>query len=84
VQRQGFLCCLSVADSGPGIPQDEQERIFQNYQRGRLAQGQPGAGLGLSVVRRIATLHGGRVRLQSQPGHGTCFVVELAFWPDSS
>ena len=73
------LCCLAVEDQGPGIPPDEIELIFQKYQRGRAAEGTPGAGLGLSVVERIAKLHGGTVCADSQAGQGTRFTVEIPF-----
>jgi signal transduction histidine kinase len=73
------LCCFSVKDQGPGIPPDELELIFQKYQRGRSAQGKPGAGLGLSVVGRIAELHAGTVKVTSQVGHGCQFTVEIPF-----
>lgn len=79
VQRHGDMCCLSVENTGPGIPADELETIFQKYQRGRLAQGKPGAGLGLAVVKRIAELHAGNVAVHSEPGLLTRFVVEIPF-----
>jgi len=73
------LCCLAVEDRGPGIPADEIDLIFQKYQRGRAAEGKPGAGLGLSVVERIAKLHGGTVAVESQAGQGAQFLVEIPF-----
>ena len=73
------LCCFAVEDRGPGIPPDELDLIFRKYQRGRSAQGKPGAGLGLSVVSRIAELHGGTVKVASRHGHGTEFTVEIPF-----
>lgn len=53
---------LSVADSGPGIPQDERELVFKRFYR-RLGTKAPGSGLGLSIVRRIASLHGLEIAL---------------------
>jgi polar amino acid transport system substrate-binding protein len=79
VQRHEAMCCLSVENTGPGIPADELATIFQKYQRGRLAQGKPGAGLGLAVVKRIAELHTGGVTIRSEPGLLTRFVVEIPF-----
>jgi signal transduction histidine kinase/ABC-type amino acid transport substrate-binding protein len=73
------LCCFAVKDQGPGIPADEIDLIFQKYQRGRSAEGKPGAGLGLSVVTRIAKLHGGSVTVASQQGRSTQFTVEIPF-----
>ena len=68
---------ISVADSGSGIPPDEIPRIFQKYFRGRNAQDKPGAGLGLFLIERIADMHGGTVRAESTPGHGSLFVLTL-------
>jgi len=73
------LCCFAIEDQGPGIPADEIDHIFQKYQRGRSAEDKLGAGLGLSVVARIAKLHGGTVKVASQYGHGTQFSVEIPF-----
>jgi NtrC-family two-component system sensor histidine kinase KinB len=65
---------ISVADSGPGIPPEQRERIFE-----RFAQGpEPGAaGLGLAIVRDVVQAHGGRIFLESEPGHGSRFILEL-------
>ncbi|MFS8136868.1 MAG: ATP-binding protein [Thermomonas sp.] len=60
---------LEVSDRGPGIPSGERERVFDRFQRLELHRGTPGNGLGLSLVRAIATRHGGRVELHdNQPG----------------
>jgi signal transduction histidine kinase len=67
---------LSVADSGPGIPLAEQERVFDSFVSG-TAEGTGGAGLGLALVRRFVELHGGRVALKSAPGDGTRVTVRL-------
>ncbi|MFM7675035.1 MAG: histidine kinase [Synechococcus sp.] len=72
---------VSVCDSGPGIPLDEQERIFQD--RVRLPQtsdGASGYGVGLAVCRRIAEVHGGRIWVVSEPGRGACFHVTVPVW----
>jgi signal transduction histidine kinase len=67
---------LVVEDDGPGIPPELQERIFERFVRG---QGDRGSsfGLGLSIVRAVASSHGGEVRLETPDGGGTRFVVEL-------
>ncbi len=57
-------CCLSVADSGPGIPQDKQEKIFNRFYR-QENYDDYGCGLGLSIVRRIADLHQAKIRLST-------------------
>jgi signal transduction histidine kinase len=70
---------LRVADRGPGIPEDEQERVFEAFYRpaGTREQGD-GVGLGLALVRRIAQQHGGKARCLTRAGGGTVFEVELA------
>ncbi len=68
---------LSVSDTGPGIAADQQSRIFERYAQDS-AIGEPGAaGLGLAIVRDIVQAHGGRVHLESAPGEGTQFTLEL-------
>lgn len=72
---------VSVCDSGPGIPEAEQQRIFQ--ERVRLPQtagSTSGYGVGLSVCRRIAEVHGGRIWVVSEPGEGACFHVTVPVW----
>lgn len=70
---------LSVADHGPGIPASEQERIFERfYRRGsELRRTTHGVGIGLSIVKHIVEAHGGRVRVESEVGKGSRFVLEL-------
>lgn len=67
-----------VADTGPGIPADQQSRIFERFVQGGADGGEPGAaGLGLAIVRDIVQAHGGRILLESMPGHGSRFTIEL-------
>ncbi|WP_158813633.1 HAMP domain-containing sensor histidine kinase [Methylocapsa sp. S129] len=70
---------IVVSDHGPGIAASERERVFEPFYRpaGR-AESSGGWGLGLSLVRQIATRHGGDVRCEAEPGGGSRFVVELA------
>lgn len=68
---------IRVVDQGPGIPPAEQDRIFTAFYRAPGAAGQ-GSGLGLAIVRGFVEANGGRVRIESHPGQGTSFVIELA------
>jgi signal transduction histidine kinase len=68
---------LAVADEGPGIDADEQDLVFQRFWRGEDQQGSAGSGIGLTLVRRAAEDHGGRVGLDSAPGEGSTFTIWL-------
>jgi PAS domain S-box-containing protein len=71
---------LWVADTGPGIPVEDRERVFDPFVRLASAhtEAQPGAGLGLALVKRITELQGGSVRVEDGRGCGARFVVQLA------
>jgi signal transduction histidine kinase len=77
---------IRVADRGPGIPEHEQRRIFDPFFRGaRAIQDQiHGAGLGLSLVKRIIEAHGGSVRVESAPMRGTEFIVRIPTAPEAA
>jgi signal transduction histidine kinase len=75
VGRFGGVVRIEVCDTGPGIPPDLQQRIFEPYFR--LATGGTGLGLGLPTVKRLSEAHGGSVGVSSQPGAGACLWVEL-------
>lgn len=62
---------LSVSDTGIGIPESDQRRVFGRFEKADTLSRQSGAGLGLALVKSIIELHGGRVELESQPGAGT-------------
>lgn len=69
---------IGVGDSGPGIPADEQERIFQPFFRGSQEQRiKQGMGLGLGIARQLIVAHGGTIELDSAPGRGSTFTVWL-------
>lgn len=79
--EQGYR--FEVADTGPGIPLEDQERIFERFYRvDRARSRQTGStGLGLAIVKHIAEAHGGRVGLSSEPGDGSTFTVVLPSAP---
>jgi two-component system, OmpR family, sensor kinase len=79
VRREGDAVVLSVEDNGPGIPAEERERVFARFYRLPGAAGE-GSGLGLSIVQRIATLHGASVKLRDRDG-GIGLGVEVRFPP---
>lgn len=69
---------LAVADTGEGISPDRLARIFDRFDRGSTESGdRSGFGLGLAIVRELVGLHHGAIRVSSQPGFGTTFVVDL-------
>lgn len=80
VQRNGEWAEITVADEGPGIPPDEQPRVFERFWRGDPSRGRTasgGAGLGLSIVESLVRAHGGSVAVASAPGRGTAFTLRL-------
>ena len=70
---------LSVRDDGPGIPLEAKERVFERFYRVDKARSreQGGTGLGLAIVKNVMQAHGGEVRVESTPGHGTTFFLRL-------
>jgi signal transduction histidine kinase len=78
VARQDETVSISVSDTGVGIPQADQERVFRTFERGSVpGASQGGAGLGLSLVKRFIELHGGTVELESLPNKGTTVICTL-------
>ena len=68
---------LSIADSGPGIPPEELERVFERFYRSHWVWGTPGTGLGLAIARHIMQAHGGRIWAEnrSMPERGAIFYL---------
>jgi two-component system OmpR family sensor kinase len=75
--EEGAFVIVEVADTGPGIPPGELESVWEELYRGQSAQGIPGSGLGLALVRAVVERHGGQVSLRSRAGHGTVVRVRL-------
>lgn len=78
-RKRGETVTVKVRDKGPGISQKEKKAIFEPFVRGRYAVNNqiPGNGIGLNLVRRIVTLHGGAIAVESKPNAGSTFIVTL-------
>ena len=81
---------VSVTDTGPGIVAEDRERIFEEFHQTDVGvQQREGTGLGLALSKRLVELHGGRIWVESEHGHGSCFVFTLPIkeanrrWPVS-
>ena len=69
---------LSVTDTGPGIDPADHQAIFERYRQGEQSSASsPGTGIGLALVCELAELHGGQVLVDSQPGQGACFRLQI-------
>jgi signal transduction histidine kinase/DNA-binding response OmpR family regulator len=78
---------IEVRDSGPGIPPEEKQRIFEAFHRmGQNEKISEGTGLGLAITRRLVELHGGQLSVESEVGAGSCFFFTLPAvrWSESS
>jgi len=73
------LLWVKVVDSGPGVPAEQQTKLFEPYWRGQKS-GRGGMGLGLSIARKIVSAHGGHIWVESKPGQGSafCFTIPQA------
>ena len=77
-ELQGAQEIISVADHGPGIDEIEQQMIFEKFYRGRNQRMMvQGTGMGLAIAKAIVQLHGGKIGVTSQPGHGSVFNFSL-------
>ena len=73
------MFAIAVSDTGPGIPLADRERIFEEFQQADTSHTRPkgGTGLGLAIARRIVTMHGGRIWVESTPGAGATFRITM-------
>lgn len=82
IQRNANAAVCEIADRGCGIPAADQKQLFQAFHRGSNVRQIPGTGLGLLIVGRCVTLHGGKIQFQSDEGAGTTFTVSLPLFND--
>jgi two-component system sensor histidine kinase SenX3 len=85
-RRAGEFVEISVTDRGIGIPEEEQQRVFERFYRLDKARSRAtgGTGLGLAIVKHVAANHGGEVRLWSRPGTGSTFTLRIPAHPNSN
>ena len=78
-KRDGDSIHISVKDEGPGIPREEQKKLFDRFVRGDEARrsGARGIGVGLALVKSVVEAHGGSVRLTAEPGRGNTFTLMI-------
>ena len=77
VERSKNIAYIKIADHGPGISENEMQRLFQPFTQGDTARGSQGSGLGLAIIKRIVDGHGGCVSLHNRDSGGLVAVVEL-------
>jgi len=79
VEQTDKALLFRVQDSGPGIPEHLQEKIFERFYQADTSKTRAhgGIGLGLSIARHLVELHGGRLTVYSEPGKGSEFTIAL-------
>jgi len=77
---------IAVSDNGVGIPEEDQEKVFERFHRVStgLVHDVKGSGLGLAIVKHIVEAHSGKVGLESRPGRGSTFTIQLPALTDTS
>jgi len=83
---EGHFALISVSDTGIGIPPDEIGHVFERFRRVRsgAAQSIPGTGLGLTIVKQIVEMHGGKIWVESAVGHGSSFHFTIPLAPEAA
>src|SRR6185503_202991 len=84
IERDGPEAVCRVRDRGMGIPEQDLERLFNAFYRGRNVGGTPGTGLGLTIVKRCVELHRGKIKVESKAGLGTTIIVRLPLFDQPS
>jgi len=84
-RSDGGFALVSIADTGLGIPPDEIGHVFERFRRVRsgAAQSIPGTGLGLTIVKQIVEMHGGKIWVESAVGHGSAFHFTIPLAPEA-
>lgn len=82
-RHAGSRVSITVADRGPGVPEEEREHIFERFHRGKASSAASGFGLGLAIGRELAERMGGTLELSDSFGRGACFVLTLPASPSS-
>ncbi|WP_005035383.1 hybrid sensor histidine kinase/response regulator [Holophaga foetida] len=79
MQREGAWIRVRVKDQGPGLTEEDRNHAFGMYQRlsAQPTGGESSTGLGLSIVKQMVELHGGHIEIESEPGQGASFLVDL-------
>ena len=84
MSRDGTDAVCIIRDRGIGIPEADQQWLFNAFQRGGNVGERPGTGLGLVIVKRCVELHGGKIEIKSKPGEGTEVTVRLPLFQNPS
>jgi signal transduction histidine kinase len=75
---------ISVIDQGIGMTAEQVQRVGERFYRADASGKVPGTGLGMSIVKEIMSLHGGSVRIQSEPGQGTTVTLLMSGWVEDA
>lgn len=77
IENKDNDCIVKIADQGPGIPADQQEKVFSRFYQIAASHSQPGSGIGLHIVNQYVKMHGGRVWIEDNKPHGAVFCFNI-------
>lgn len=77
IAAAGDRVVVRITDRGPGVAEEDRERVFEAFERGSSPPDSPGTGLGLAIANAIVTAHEGRIFVEDAPDGGACFVFEI-------